>query len=573
MSTNCDWCDGEGCEECTGGKASSDAAPAAWGCEMCDGAGCDACQPSAPTELDFPTKIENLIYEGDEAYRSDKQSSLEAYQQVIDLITNYSADKDGDCDEEKLTSELFKARKFVAILSIEMKKPEAEYQAAIQSFLNLIFGSSRGGMARQNETFESVDKLLIAAQRAGGDIQTRVFGLIRSVLGKPDASMSAGAASAMARLLFKVNSTLAVHHISAVQAAIAAGTSFAAEQRAAEEVLEIMHASCKLPSGQDDVANKKTELLDLYALKTQLFMATQDPAHDDAAARRIFFTDLYERTHPLVDGVCEAKSLSVLKECWGKMRANEGLWDLAKIEFFDAFQNYGSAGRSNEARRCVKYIQVATMLADAQAAARVAQLQAQKQAAIDLGVVSALRESPDAAKERQERQKSAQISLDSPELKEYRKDPEVMVITNLRDAFESNDVDKWNQNLAEVNASKDTFLIGHLENMVRDFQKKAIKQMVAPYSRVYFSFIANQLKITVPRVEQLLVQLVLDEELTGRLDQVSGLVDLGQRSDGAAKKYRAIENWSQVLSTLCANLPQPGSSSIGRGLGMADVAW
>jgi len=354
---SCDWCDGAGCEECTGGGSSGNAvaqSPDDGVCSACQGAGCDYCIEKV---LDFGTKIENAIYEGDDSYRANKELSLDSFKKVVALIDGYSPEKDGSFDEDSKSKALFKALNYVAILSVELKKPESEINQDIEKFLSLIFQSTRHS---GNETFESVEKLLRAAQNAGGSVQTKVYDTICNLLGKVDPSRPAGVQNLMTRLLFKVHGNLANSRLAAVTADISARRDPSANKELAEGVLETMHGLRRLPNGADDILNHKTELLDIYAKKTELFLALQDyrdgssaaqssevkdagPSEVnfdvDVSAERSFFAQMWEKTQKLADSVAEAKSLSVIKECWGKMWAYENKWDLAKIEFMDAFSS------------------------------------------------------------------------------------------------------------------------------------------------------------------------------------------------------------------------------------------
>jgi hypothetical protein len=66
-------------------------------------------------------------------------------------------------------------------------------------------------------------------------------------------------------------------------------------------------------------------------------------------------------------------------------------------------------------------------------------------------------------------------------------------------------------------------IVKHLQAMIRDFQGRAIVQLCKPYRRVRLDHIARSLKITSEDVETLLIQLILDGELGGVIDQVKGI--------------------------------------------------
>lgn len=89
--------------------------------------------------------------------------------------------------------------------------------------------------------------------------------------------------------------------------------------------------------------------------------------------------------------------------------------------------------------------------------------------------------------------------------------------------------------------------------MILDFHRRATLQTIKSYRRLKLSFLAQRLRVTPPLVEQILVQLILDGEIAGKIDQVTGVLDLTQRTGGAAKKYAAIHQWANTLKNLTQN--------------------
>jgi len=93
------------------------------------------------------------------------------------------------------------------------------------------------------------------------------------------------------------------------------------------------------------------------------------------------------------------------------------------------------------------------------------------------------------------------------------------------------------------------------------------------------SFLGEQLKIPLSDVETILVQLILDGEISGRIDQVNGILDLTQRTEGGGKKYSAIDAWTNALSMLTTHMAQPvtggggerGFRGMGMGMGMGGM--
>jgi len=73
------------------------------------------------------------------------------------------------------------------------------------------------------------------------------------------------------------------------------------------------------------------------------------------------------------------------------------------------------------------------------------------------------------------------------------------------------------------------------------------------------------------KTEELLIQLILDGKLGGKIDQVKGILDLSQRGAGAdADKYNSLETWSGFLDSHSRNMSQPTG---GRGFNPMMMGW
>jgi len=93
--------------------------------------------------------------------------------------------------------------------------------------------------------------------------------------------------------------------------------------------------------------------------------------------------------------------------------------------------------------------------------------------------------------------------------------------------------------------------------MINDFHCRSIVSLIKSYRRIKLQHLAQQLGVDAKRIEEILIHLILDNSIFGRIDQVNGLLDLTQRTAGGGKKYGAIESWTKALTELVTNLPQP----------------
>lgn len=69
----------------------------------------------------------------------------------------------------------------------------------------------------------------------------------------------------------------------------------------------------------------------------------------------------------------------------------------------------------------------------------------------------------------------------------------------------------------------DPFIRAYLEDLLKNIRTQVLIQMIQPYTRIRLPFISSQLNIQEADVEQLLVSLILDNRIAGRIDQVASL--------------------------------------------------
>jgi len=278
----------------------------------------------------------------------------------------------------------------------------------------------------------------------------------------------------------------------------------------AQDVLDSLHKSCLTASGEDDKKGHGSELIEIYAMNFRLSSATQNSMK---------MKELYERTKDLTAAVTNPHSQSVIKECWGVMFGDDGNWTVAKGHFFQAFLHYGEIGNAEKAKQCLKYYVIAHMLSNSDA-----------------------------------------NPFDQRETQAYAKDKEIEVIIQLRNAYEKCDVRMFASRLYEINKAQDAFIMRHIVGMTRDFQSRAIVALIRPYRRIRLQHLADQLDEKLEKIEEILVALILDSQVDGRIDQVRGMLDLSQRTGGGGRKYGALDQWTRALNSLTNNLNQPSGA-------------
>jgi COP9 signalosome complex subunit 2 len=234
-------------------------------------------------------------------------------------------------------------------------------------------------------------------------------------------------------------------------------------------------------------SSSSTQLMEIYALQIQLHSRLKN----NAALREIF-----QKTMQVQGGIPHPRTLARIQEIGGKMHMASGEYESACTTFFQAFKSYDEAG--DVARlRCLKYLVMASML-----------------------------------------HASSINPFDSQEVRPYKKDPEIVAMTNLVDAFHNNDIKEF-ESILKKNHDKimnDEFIQEYIGDLLKTIRKQVLLQIVRPYTRISLDALSKELNgIPVKDVESLLVPLILDGKLEGRIDQVKGVLvkDVNVGSGGA----------------------------------------
>ena len=156
-------------------------------------------------------------------------------------------------------------------------------------------------------------------------------------------------------------------------------------------------------------------------------------------------------------------------------------WKEAQSDFFESFRNYDEAG-SLQRIQVLKYLVLTTML-----------------------------------------MKSNINPFDSQETKPYKNDPRIAAMTDLVDAYQRDDIHRYEsvlQNSKDMLA--DPFIAENIDEVTRNMRTKGVLKLIAPYTRFTLAFIAKQLKISTSEVQDIVGFLSVDRKLKGKINQSSG---------------------------------------------------
>lgn len=139
--------------------------------------------------------------------------------------------------------------------------------------------------------------------------------------------------------------------------------------------------------------------------------------------------------------------------------------------------------------------------------------------------------------------------FDSQETKPYKNDPRISAMTDLVDAYQRGDLQRYEsilQNNADVLA--DPFIAENIDEVTRNLRTKGVLKLIAPYTRFSLAFIADQLKISVAEVQDIVGFLIVDNKLKGKINQEKGMVEI--ESTEEVGRTHSMQQWISALNTL-----------------------
>eukprot|EP00929_Paragymnodinium_shiwhaense_P113363 TRINITY_DN81640_c0_g1_i1.p1 TRINITY_DN81640_c0_g1~~TRINITY_DN81640_c0_g1_i1.p1 ORF type:complete len:452 (+),score=136.20 TRINITY_DN81640_c0_g1_i1:141-1496(+) len=272
-----------------------------------------------------------------------------------------------------------------------------------------------------------------------------------------------------------------------------------------QRLIKTLHKTCQKPDGTDDVS-KGSHLLEVYALEIQFCTLTKNSVR---------MKDIYPKTINLTSAIADPRNIAVIRESGGKMYMSEKKWEGAYNEFFEAFKNYQETGNATRAKIMLKYVVLANMLA-----------------------------------------LSSINPFDSREAKVYQDDPEISAMASLRVAYEQNDITTIDQLLHDPakRILSDDFIKTYLQDLLRNIRLQVLQNIIKPYRRVALNFLATEINVAADEVTSLLVQLIMDEKISARIDGAEGFVHVDAESTDEAKKFTNIQKWVDSFQKIHSGL-------------------
>lgn len=184
-------------------------------------------------------------------------------------------------------------------------------------------------------------------------------------------------------------------------------------------------------------------------------------------------------------------------------------WTEAQSDFFESFRNYDEAG-SLQRIQVLKYLVLTTMLMGS-----------------DIN------------------------PFDSQETKPYKNDPRISAMTELVQAYQTDQINQYEAILhTNTDLLADPFIAENIDEVTRNMRTKAVVKLVASYTSFHLDFIAKRLKISIPEVQDIVGFLIMDGRLRGKIDQVAGTVEIESRAN--TERMHAVADWSAAIKSLAS---------------------
>lgn len=282
------------------------------------------------------------------------------------------------------------------------------------------------------------------------------------------------------------------------------------EDDKAMDVLEGLKETCLGEESRDD-SKQGTQLLEVYALQIQLLSnALVEPAGMDSNAqlhhRKEVLQKTYEQALAIKSAIPHPRIMGIIREYGGKMNMRFGRWEEAATDFFEAFKAYDEAGSANRTKS-LKYLVLATMMMESD---------------VD--------------------------PFNSQEARPYRSDPGVAAMTNLVQAYQACDIAMFESNVSHEDIAGDAFVAPYINDLRRNISSKVILMSVGPYRRIKIDQISTCLHPCTSTVDvnELLISLIVDGKMHGRIDQIEGVLEI-DRNSSSNDTFAALKTWAENL--------------------------
>jgi len=269
------------------------------------------------------------------------------------------------------------------------------------------------------------------------------------------------------------------------------------------KTLDEVHAALKTADGQDDTENHANLLLDLYAQK--IILADRKRNYKDLKS-------IFEKADVLTTKAMGNNAvLGTIYSVGGRSKMRERRFADATKNLVEAVKNWDLCRNKQETEDCIKLMVVSSLLSNS------------KVNPFDDQVVKS--------------------HLNTPAIKAFER------IT--RDILTKN-ADSFLVNIKPL--QREDIVKDYLPMLKRLIQKDLFLEVVKPYTNISMNYVGKRIHTTPEETESIVVELILNQQIHGTIDQATGVLVLDTTSKSYTDYYTALHNLANTVDRIQRNV-------------------
>ena len=273
-----------------------------------------------------------------------------------------------------------------------------------------------------------------------------------------------------------------------------------------ESLIAQIKGMCRFEDGSDDVTNKGSQLLDVYAIELAFL------ANFPCEQARLRTREIVRRCGKASWAVCNPRSLAVIKEHSGRILMAERRFDEAYSELFDSFKAYSDSG-NEDAKRALNSAIVSNMCA--------------------LSTIN---------------------PFDSREAKAFQRDPVVAPVSRLREMYAARDLEGISLTIQSGTLSGliDECMMSHLLGMTYRLKLAILTSVCQAYRKVPLDTLSKKIQSSPETTRRMVIKLILEGSIKGLLRH--HVLDLDQAEHIDVQAARVTRDIAQFVKGKLAEM-------------------
>ena len=248
--------------------------------------------------------------------------------------------------------------------------------------------------------------------------------------------------------------------------------------------------------------SQATQSLEVAALEIQYYSETKNN-------RKL--KELYTQTLTIRSAVPHPKITGIIRECGGKMYCFNNDYENARKDFFESFKNYDEAG-APERIRVLKYLVLCNILS------------------------------------------SSKINpFESPETKPFKTDPEIVGLTKLMEAYQTENIEEFQiiLNKGKDSFLSDSFIKRYIDDVLEEIRIQTILTTCEEFNAIELPLLLlmDKLHINKDQLQLILIKMILDKKLNGVLIDSKQVISLNKQPSTTNKELKLYSTYLYGINT------------------------